>query len=304
MEPWDGPALIAFTDGTVIGAVLDRNGLRPGRYWVTRDGLVVLASEVGVLDIDPGAVVRKGRLQPGRIFLADTVAGRIVEDEEVKASLAAEHPYEAWLHAGLVHLDDLPERWLPPGENTDLITSQRMHGYTEEELRVILTPMARSGAEPVGSMGTDTPLAVLSSRPRLRLRLLQPAVRPGDEPAAGRDQGRARHLASHHHRSRAEPAGTESGLLPPDRAALPGDRRPGPGQAGAHQRGGQPARAGLARGRRPLRPARRRRRPAGPAGRDLRRGLRRHRGPAPASSSSPTAPGATTPHPSRSRRCC
>ena len=167
MEPWDGPALIAFTDGSVIGAVLDRNGLRPGRYWVTRDGLVVLASEVGVLDIDPAAVVRKGRLQPGRIFLADTVAGRIVEDEEVKAALAAEHPYEAWLHAGLVHLDDLPEGGCPQGENTDLITSQRMHGYTEEELRVILTPMARSGAEPVGSMGTDTPLAVLSSRPRL-----------------------------------------------------------------------------------------------------------------------------------------
>ena len=167
MEPWDGPALIAFTDGSVIGAVLDRNGLRPGRYWVTRDGLVVLASEVGVLDIDPATVVRKGRLQPGRIFLADTVAGRIVEDEEVKAALAAEHPYEAWLHAGLVHLDDLPQGGRPPGEDRDLITSQRMHGYTEEELRVILTPMARSGAEPVGSMGTDTPLAVLSSRPRL-----------------------------------------------------------------------------------------------------------------------------------------
>ena len=170
MEPWDGPALIAFTDGSVIGAVLDRNGLRPGRYWVTRDGLVVLASEVGVLDIDPATVVRKGRLQPGRIFLADTVAGRIVEDEEVKADLAAEHPYEAWLHAGLVHLDDLPDRPQgdrPQREDTDLITSQRMHGYTEEELRVILTPMARSGAEPIGSMGTDTPLAVLSSRPRL-----------------------------------------------------------------------------------------------------------------------------------------
>ena len=170
MEPWDGPALIAFTDGSVIGAVLDRNGLRPGRYWVTSDGLVVLASEVGVLDIDPATVVRKGRLQPGRIFLADTVAGRIVEDEEVKAALAAEHPYEAWLHAGLVHLDDLPDRPQgdrPQREDTDLITSQRMHGYTEEELRVILAPMARSGAEPIGSMGTDTPLAVLSGRPRL-----------------------------------------------------------------------------------------------------------------------------------------
>jgi glutamate synthase (NADPH/NADH) large chain len=168
MEPWDGPALIAFTDGSVIGAVLDRNGLRPGRYWVTSDGLVVLASEVGVLDIDPAAVVRKGRLQPGRIFLADTVAGRIVEDEEVKAALAAELPYEAWLHAGLVHLDDLPDRPLADrAETADLVGLQRMHGYTQEELRVILAPMARTGAEPVGSMGTDTPLAVLSSRPRL-----------------------------------------------------------------------------------------------------------------------------------------
>jgi glutamate synthase (NADPH/NADH) large chain len=177
MEPWDGPALIAFTDGSVVGAVLDRNGLRPGRYWVTKDGLVVLASEVGVLDIDPATVVRKGRLQPGRIFLADTVAGRIVEDEEVKAALAAEHPYEDWLHAGLVHLDDLPDRPLPEAPvphqrdldaaGNELITSQRMHGYTEEELRVILAPMARTGAEAIGSMGTDTPLAVLSDRPRL-----------------------------------------------------------------------------------------------------------------------------------------
>jgi glutamate synthase (NADPH) large chain len=181
MEPWDGPALIAFTDGAVIGAVLDRNGLRPGRYWVTSDGLVVLASEVGVLDIDPATVIRKGRLQPGRVFLADTAAGRLVEDEEVKAALAAEHPYQDWLHAGLLHLEDLPRGvWgdgqsphaggvtggvVPPGEN--LITRQRMHGYTEEELRVILAPMARAGTEPIGSMGTDTPVAVLSGRPRL-----------------------------------------------------------------------------------------------------------------------------------------
>ena len=181
MEPWDGPALIAFTDGSVIGAVLDRNGLRPGRYWVTSDGLVVLASEVGVLDIDPATVVRKGRLQPGRVFLADTVAGRIVEDEEVKAALAAERPYEDWLHAGLIHLDDLPDvadlsavpGAITPGiadksmDGHELVTLQRMHGYTEEELRVILAPMARAGAEPIGSMGTDTPVAVLSHRPRL-----------------------------------------------------------------------------------------------------------------------------------------
>src|SRR5580698_7793042 len=184
MEPWDGPALIAFTDGTLVGAVLDRNGLRPGRYWVTNDGLVVLASEVGVLDLDPATVVRKGRLQPGRVFLADTASGRIVEDEEVKAALAADHPYEAWLHAGLVHLDDLPDR-LPairdaapaldgvtPSSGVascppDLVMLQRLHGYTEEELRIVLAPMARTGAEAIGSMGTDTPVAVLSDRPRL-----------------------------------------------------------------------------------------------------------------------------------------
>jgi glutamate synthase (NADPH/NADH) large chain len=167
MEPWDGPALIAFTDGTTIGAVLDRNGLRPGRYWVTRDGLVVLASEAGVLDIDPAAVVRKGRLQPGRIFLADTAAGRIIEDDEVKAGLAAEHPYDEWLHAGLLHLDDLPDRCRPLPDSEELTTQQQLFGYTEEELRVILAPMARTGAEPIGSMGTDTPIAVLSDRPRL-----------------------------------------------------------------------------------------------------------------------------------------
>jgi glutamate synthase (NADPH) large chain len=167
MEPWDGPASVSFTDGAVVGAVLDRNGLRPGRYWVTSDGLVIMASEVGVLDIDPATVVRKGRLQPGRIFLADTASGRLLEDSDVKAALAAEHPYAEWLHAGLLHLDDLPgrERELPGGE--ELTTRQRLSGYTEEELRVLLAPMARSGAEPVGSMGTDTPVAILSDRPRL-----------------------------------------------------------------------------------------------------------------------------------------
>ena len=110
MEPWDGPAAVCFTDGTLIGAVLDRNGLRPGRWWQTKDDLVVLASEVGVLDIPPADVVAKGRLQPGRMFLVDTASGKIVSDEEVKGALAAEHPYEDWLHAGLVHLPSLPER--------------------------------------------------------------------------------------------------------------------------------------------------------------------------------------------------
>ncbi len=167
MEPWDGPALIAFTDGTVIGAVLDRNGLRPGRYWVTSDGLVVLASEVGVLDIDPAQVVRKGRLQPGRVFLADTGAGRIIEDEEVKSALAAEHPYADWLHAGMIHLRDLPDRARELPDSRVLLVQQQMFGYTEEDLRILLAPMARTGAEPLGSMGSDTPLAVLSDRPRL-----------------------------------------------------------------------------------------------------------------------------------------
>jgi glutamate synthase (NADPH) large chain len=167
MEPWDGPALIAFTDGSMIGAVLDRNGLRPGRYWVTSDGLVVLASEVGVLDIEPARVVRRGRLQPGRIFLVDTVAGQLVEDEEVKAGLAAQRPYQDWLDTGLIHLDELPERERIVPTAADLLAHQRMFGYTEEELRIILSPMARAGAEPIGSMGTDTPVAVISDRPRL-----------------------------------------------------------------------------------------------------------------------------------------
>jgi glutamate synthase (NADPH) large chain len=167
MEPWDGPACVAFTDGTLIGAVLDRNGLRPSRYWVTHDGLVILASEVGVLDIDPANVARKGRLQPGRIFLADTASRRILEDADVKAALAAEHPYTDWLHAGLMHLDDLPDREREQPGAEELATMHRLAGYTEEELRVLLAPMAVAGAEPVGSMGTDTPIAVLSDRPRL-----------------------------------------------------------------------------------------------------------------------------------------
>ena len=167
MEAWDGPANISFTDGTLIGAVLDRNGLRPGRFWVTDDGLVVLASEAGVLDIDPAAIVRKGRVQPGRMFLIDTAAGRIVEDDDIKAELAADAPYAEWLHAGVIHLDELPEREHIVHPHASVIRRQRTFGYTEEELRIILSPMARTGGEALGSMGTDTPIAVLSQRPRL-----------------------------------------------------------------------------------------------------------------------------------------
>jgi len=167
MEPWDGPASVAFTDGTVVGAVLDRNGLRPSRYWVTDDGLVVMASEVGVLDIPPAKVVQKGRLQPGRMFLVDTSQGRIIADDEIKSQLAAEHPYADWLHAGLVHLEDLPPRHFLVPQHGSILSQQRTFGYTTEEKKVLLAPMARTGAEPIGSMGTDTPLAVLSERPRL-----------------------------------------------------------------------------------------------------------------------------------------
>ena len=167
MEPWDGPACVTFTDGTVIGAVLDRNGLRPGRYWVTDDGLVVLASETGVLDLDPGRVVRKGRLQPGRMFLVDTEHGRIVSDDEIKSSLAAQRPYADWLHAGLINLEDLPEREHIVHSAASVARRQQTFGYTQEELRILLSPMAKTGGEALGSMGTDSPIAVLSTRPRL-----------------------------------------------------------------------------------------------------------------------------------------
>ncbi len=167
MEPWDGPANVCFSDGTLVGAVLDRNGLRPGRYTVTDDGLVVLASESGVLELDPATIVQRGRLQPGKMFLVDTEHGRIVTDEEIKTQLAAAKPYAEWLHAGLIHLDDLPEREHIVHTAASVARRQQTFGYTAEELRILLTPMARSGGEALGSMGTDTPIAVLSSRPRL-----------------------------------------------------------------------------------------------------------------------------------------
>jgi glutamate synthase (NADPH/NADH) large chain len=167
MEPWDGPASIAFTDGTVIGAVLDRNGLRPSRYWVTSDDLVIMASEVGVLEVPPDKVVEKGRLQPGRMFLVDTTEGRIIDDDEIKGALAAEKPYGAWLDENLVDLELLPQGDHELSPHGSVVQRQQTFGYTTEELKVILEPMARTGTEPIGSMGTDTPVAVLSSRSRL-----------------------------------------------------------------------------------------------------------------------------------------
>src|SRR5215218_5192660 len=167
IEPWDGPASMTFTDGTVIGAVLDRNGLRPSRIWVTDDGLVVMASEAGVLNLDPSTVVKKMRLQPGRMFLVDTSKARIVADEEIKAELAAELPYQEWLDAGLFKLDDLPPGDYVRMPHHRVVLRQQIFGYTYEELNLLVAPMARTGAEPIGSMGTDTPVAVLSQRPRM-----------------------------------------------------------------------------------------------------------------------------------------
>ena len=167
MEPWDGPACVTFTDGNQVGAVLDRNGLRPSRFWVTDDGLVVLASEVGVLDFPPEKIIRKGRLQPGKMFLVDIQEGRIIEDDEIKQSLATAAPYSKWLSAGLVRLSDLPAREHIVYPHSSVVRRQRAFGYTEEEIRMIITPMAKNGAEPLGSMGTDTPIAALSTKPRL-----------------------------------------------------------------------------------------------------------------------------------------
>ena len=167
MEPWDGPANVCFTDGTVVGAVLDRNGLRPGRYWVTTDGLVVLGSEAGLLDIPADKVVAKGRLQPGRMFLVDTAAGRIISDDEVKTELAAAHPYQEWLDQGIVELNDLPDRPHVRYPHGDVVRRQLTFGYTVEDQKVLVGPMAANGMEALGSMGTDTPIAVLSERPRL-----------------------------------------------------------------------------------------------------------------------------------------
>jgi glutamate synthase domain-containing protein 2/glutamate synthase domain-containing protein 1/glutamate synthase domain-containing protein 3 len=167
MEPWDGPASITFTDGTLIGAVLDRNGLRPSRYCITNDDRVIMASEVGVLDIPADRIVMKERLRPGKMLLIDTAQGRIVSDEEIKRSLAAEQPYADWLHQHLVDVEDLPSAYAERPDHQTVLRRQQAFGYTHEDLRVLLTPMALNGEEPIGSMGTDTALAVLSQRPRL-----------------------------------------------------------------------------------------------------------------------------------------
>src|SRR5207248_2111538 len=170
MEPWDGPAAIAFTDGRQIGATLDRNGLRPARFCVTDDGRVIMASESGVLPIPEERIVRKWRLQPGRMLLIDFEEGRIVEDDEIKSRLASEKPYGDWLRDTQFKLEDLPPSNEAPNRDRDAVEFrkvQKAFGYSEEDLKFFLAPMAAQGDDPVGSMGTDTPIAALSDRPKL-----------------------------------------------------------------------------------------------------------------------------------------
>ncbi|MGB9034149.1 MAG: glutamate synthase central domain-containing protein, partial [Paeniglutamicibacter sp.] len=167
MEPWDGPAAVSFTDGKQVGAVLDRNGLRPARYWITTDGLVVLASEVGVIDLAPEQISAKGRVAPGKMFLIDTEAGRIIDDAEIKSQVAASAPWAQWLNENKISLTELPDLEHVKHNSASVQIRQRTFGYTTEELRILLAPMASAGAEPLGAMGTDTPVAVLSDRSRL-----------------------------------------------------------------------------------------------------------------------------------------
>ncbi|MFM1950564.1 MAG: glutamate synthase large subunit [Actinomycetota bacterium] len=167
MEPWDGPAAVVFTDGSLVGATLDRNGLRPGRFVVTEDGFVILASEIGVSDIPADRIVRKGRLQPGKMFLIDTAAGQIIEDEQIKSEIAAQEPWGEWLEQNMINLRDLPEREHIRYSSSSVNRRQRVFGYTEEDLKEFIAPMARTAQEPIGAMGTDTPIAAISERPRL-----------------------------------------------------------------------------------------------------------------------------------------
>ena len=189
MEPWDGPASIAFTNGEMIGAVLDRNGLRPSRYYVTKDDLVIMASEVGATVGQAGRRRRRnGGLQPGKIFLIDMKKGRIVDDHEIKRELVDKRPWRRWLDENLIELDSLPEpKELQHADHDTLLVRQHAFGYTNEDLKLLMMPMASAGQEALGSMGTDTPLACLSGKPVVAVQLFQAAICAGDESAAGCD---------------------------------------------------------------------------------------------------------------------
>ena len=262
MEPWDGPASIAFTDGTVIGAVLDRNGLRPSRYWVTEDGLVVMASEVGVLPIDPATIVQKGRLQPGRMFLIDTNLGRIVGDDEIKEALAAQQPYGEWLHAGLVHLDDLPGARLPHAAarvGGEAPAGVRLHHRGAEDPRRADGAHRRRADRLDGHRharrGAVGPVAPA-------VRLLPAALRAGHQPAARRHPRGARHVDGQHDRARGQPAPPRARVVPPGGAAPPDHHQRRAGQAPLHQRRQRHAGLQALRHRRPLPGGRGRRRAA------------------------------------------
>ena len=228
MEPWDGPAAVAFTNGRVVGATLDRNGLRPGRWVETKDGHVILGSETGMLDVAPAEVLRKGRLAPGKLFLVDLDRGRIVEDGEVKREVATHRPYAEWHRANVVHFNDLePRAGARRHTEPPLHERQLAFGFTQEDLRVLLAPMAARGEEPIGSMGNDAALAVLSDRRPLALQLLQAALRAGHEPADRPDPRAARDVAGHGRGPRAQPARRDARARPParDGPAHPAQRR-------------------------------------------------------------------------------
>ena len=207
MEPWDGPAAVAFTDGRQIGATLDRNGLRPARYLVTNDDLVIMASEMGVLDIAEERIVKKWRLQPGKMLLIDLEQGRIIDDAEIKAGLAGAQPYREWLDQTQIHLDDLPTNVAPMAPDADtLLDAQQAFGYTQEDIKFLLTPMVVTGQEAVGSMGADNPPSVLSQPAQAPVDLFQAELRPGDQPADRPDPRGTGDVAGVADRPAAQPA--------------------------------------------------------------------------------------------------
>ena len=221
MEPWDGPASVTFCDGKVVGAVLDRNGLRPARYWVTKDQRVIFASEVGVLPVDPANIERKGRLQPGRVFLVDVEQGRIIDDEELKSTLApSAPPTGSGCDEQQRSLDEIEAPTMLTPNHASIVRQQKNFGYSEEDLRLIIRHMAQVSEEPIGSMGSDSTVPTLSKLPAAALRLLHPTLRPGHEPAARRDSRGTGHLDARHDRWRGQPAHREREPLPPDRPAV------------------------------------------------------------------------------------
>ena len=269
LEPWDGPASIAFTDGTKIGAVLDRNGLRPSRYMVTKDGFLVTASEVGVLDTPPENVVRKGRLQPGRIFFVDLEQGRIIEDEEIKADLVARRPYRTWVETNRVKLGDLPRAEVDHHPNPETrFLRQQVFGYTSEDLRILIAPMIRDGKEAVGLDGRGRGAGVPVRPSAAALPLLQAALRAGDEPGDRLDPRAPRDVALLHARRGAQPARRDAGARAAAAARSPGDHRRRAGADPEHLASRLPGAHALddvqggRGGRRPARGAR----PALPAG--------------------------------------